>query len=56
MQVPLERVLQICMATLASLATLLLGMGERNAVLPLAGRGRRSQLRVLLRHARVGSI
>lgn len=35
MHVALERVLQICMAALAALATILLGMGERNAMLPL---------------------
>jgi hypothetical protein len=32
---PLERVLQILMAALATLATLMLGMGERNPLLPL---------------------
>ncbi|MHB1035792.1 MAG: transglutaminase TgpA family protein [Pirellulales bacterium] len=35
-KVPIERLLQIAMAVLASLGTLLLGMGQRSAALPLA--------------------
>lgn len=35
----LERSLQICMAAMAALATLLLGMGERNSVLPILAVG-----------------